>query len=109
MLPGLVELAQLHGYALAVHGSLKRDFDLIAIPWIDSADSADTLVKAIMNATGARPRAANQWTQRPHGRYSFSLYLGGGPYIDLSVMPRACDAPHHMRPNEVIHAEDEGI
>ena len=31
--PDLAEIAREHGYALAVHGSLARDFDLIAVPW----------------------------------------------------------------------------
>jgi len=32
--PELAELCRDCGYALAVHGSLARDFDLIAIPWV---------------------------------------------------------------------------
>jgi hypothetical protein len=31
--PELSEIARSHGYALAVHGSLARDFDLICVPW----------------------------------------------------------------------------
>lgn len=105
MLPGLVSLAKEYGYALGVHGSLARDFDLMAIPWTDEARSADELIKAIMDATGAA-RRKRDWEQKPHQRKAFSLYLGGGPYLDISVMPRSCDAPHHVMPSEVIH--DEG-
>lgn len=28
----LAEICRAHGYALAIHGSMARDFDLIAIP-----------------------------------------------------------------------------
>ena len=31
--PDLAAICISHGYALAVHGSLARDFDLIAVPW----------------------------------------------------------------------------
>jgi hypothetical protein len=34
-LPGLQEIARNLGYNLVVHGSMNRDLDLIAIPWID--------------------------------------------------------------------------
>lgn len=33
----LTEVARSHGYAMAVHGSMARDFDLICIPWTDTA------------------------------------------------------------------------
>lgn len=35
MYPGLCEIFQRHGYALAVHGSVARDLDLLAIPWVE--------------------------------------------------------------------------
>ncbi len=35
--PQLVEEARRHGYALAPHGSLQRDLDLIAVPWSEEA------------------------------------------------------------------------
>lgn len=44
-LPKMREMARLHGYALGVHGSQKRDFDLIAIPWVDDASDPAPLIK----------------------------------------------------------------
>jgi hypothetical protein len=43
----LVAVARRHGYALAVHGSLARDIDLVAIPWIVEADEPEILAEAI--------------------------------------------------------------
>jgi hypothetical protein len=40
-------VARQHGYALALHGSLGRDVDLLAVPWVESAVSADALVEAL--------------------------------------------------------------
>ena len=84
------------GYALAVHGSLKRDIDLIAAPWRDSAVDAYYLADEIRKATEAvigfarvREVDANP-VKKPCGRMAWSFYLtheDSGPYIDLSVMP----------------------
>lgn len=32
--PKLADIFRSHGYALAVHGSVGTDFDLIAVPWV---------------------------------------------------------------------------
>jgi hypothetical protein len=32
--PHLVELVRPLGYALALHGSMNRDFDMVAVPWL---------------------------------------------------------------------------
>lgn len=85
------------GYALAVHGSLRTDIDLIAVPWRDSAVSAEYLAEAIRKAAEqiigiARCRTGDeQPTKKPCGRLAWSFYLQPegmeGPYIDLSVIP----------------------
>jgi hypothetical protein len=84
------------GYAIAVHGSMVRDVDLIAIPWTDNAVSARELVKAIAAICNgylaqSKPEEGGRYRVpmiKPHGRLAYSIHLGGGPYIDLSVMPR---------------------
>lgn len=98
--PMLVSIARRHGYALAIHGTASRDFDLIAVPWIDEASDPLTLIKAIKKAT----RTVTQHeevdhlvkdckpTQKPHGRVSYSLHVTNygmyGGYLDISVMPK---------------------
>lgn len=87
-------VARAHGYALAVHGSLARDIDVVAIPWTAEAVEAEALVAALAAEVERvnghvyfRGRDPNP-TEKPHGRRAWSIHLGGGPYIDLSVMPR---------------------
>jgi hypothetical protein len=98
----LTACARAHGYALATHGSLARDIDLIAVPWRSWACAPKELVVAIQ-ATIKRVHgialladvlgAANPgyfYEGSPfhaHGRLCWAFHLGGGPYIDLSVMP----------------------
>lgn len=91
MLPGLQEVARAHGYALAAHGSMKRDFDLIAVPWTADAAAPEVLADAIRDRSGgAFSNYDNNGsvTEKPHGRRCWCVHFGGGFYIDLSVMPR---------------------
>lgn len=95
ILPKLQQAARDLGYALAIHGSMQTDFDLLAVPWTSNAVPAKELADAIKDAVGGvfgHPNAyANdeQPSSRPHGRLSWSIYLeADAPYIDLSVMPR---------------------
>lgn len=100
LIPALREVAKSLGYALGVHGSLSRDIDLIACPWTSSAVEPRTLAEAIQKTAieingFAHPKSnedteyfrAGQPGAKPHGRLVWSFHLGGGPYIDLSVMP----------------------
>ncbi len=40
LLPALRYLAHGCGYALTTHGTMRRDIDLVAVPWRDGAVSA---------------------------------------------------------------------
>lgn len=94
--PILCNAAQDKGYALALHGSMQRDLDVIAVPWVYEAASADELVAAIKSACGGwivhRPEGddlndGTSPTPKPHGRVAWSIYIQPHIYIDLSVMP----------------------
>lgn len=94
MLPDLQLAARGCGYALAVHGSKARDIDLIAVPWTTHCDTPELLVQRLCGALAAKvgralPCAADDWTEKPHGRRAITIILPGMcPEIDLSVMPR---------------------
>lgn len=86
----LAELARTMGYALTLHGSMSRDLDLVAVPWTQEAVDAETLVAAIKKATGTFTIPEDEPLPKllPHGRKAWPLHEGGGPYLDISVMPR---------------------
>jgi hypothetical protein len=91
------EAARALGYAVAVHGSLARDLDLIAIPWTDEAADADTVVIAIAAAvkqcTGwGMLDKRERWSAKPHGRVATTIIATAEVHIDLSIMPRASAA-----------------
>lgn len=91
------EVAKEYGYALGVHGSQVRDLDLIAAPWTFDARPAEDMVHAICGAVkgiiidfpDAIPQDETKHNPvfRPHGRRAWSIQLGSGRYIDISVMP----------------------
>jgi hypothetical protein len=92
-LPAIREVAQFNGYAVAVHGSLKRDIDLIAVPWTDQAIEPAELVRAIKGAISGvlgNCLSIGEPSAKPHGRIAYTLvHPGFAGEIDLSVMPPA--------------------
>ena len=84
----MVRVARRHGYALALHGSLRRDCDLVAVPWTETAAHPDKLVKALVDRLGGCVPKGEYKVLKAHGRMTWVIYVGGGGYIDLSVMPR---------------------
>jgi hypothetical protein len=91
ILPAVREAAKFNGYAVAVHGSLKRDIDLIAVAWTDQAKPVGDLVRAIQGAVGGilgNCIVLSGPNQKPHGRLSHTLVRPGfAGEIDLSVIP----------------------
>lgn len=84
------------GYAIGVHGTIKRDIDLIAVPWTSEAVEADVLAEALREETekvigfavfggdGPFPRP------KPFGRRCWTIHFNG-TYIDLSITPKGAE------------------
>lgn len=90
--PELAEIARKHGYAMAVHGSLARDADLICIPWTDQAEPPQAIVDEITTTFAIR-EAHGGPKVREHGRTVYTLVVAGpGCFIDLSFTPRGGSA-----------------
>jgi hypothetical protein len=89
-------LARVHGYGVAVHGSLREvsDIDLLAAPWVKWAHSPRTLMLAINRLPYLKRVKGHDNTTKPHGRLGWVWLIqfraAGCPrYVDLSVMPRS--------------------
>jgi hypothetical protein len=95
VLPSIRSAARLKGYAIGVHGSMRRDLDLIAAPWKSRASSQKALVKAIQLAVSNCYEANPEMHKRPHGRNAYVIHIGTHAYIDLSVMPANRDKAHN--------------
>lgn len=87
MYPQLCAVARPLGYALALHGSLQRDMDLLAAPWTETAVPADELAQALRDAVDGV--FVGESTNKPHGRRAWTIIfqVWGDGFIDLSVMP----------------------
>lgn len=103
--PRLCEVARPLGYALALHGSMVRDMDVVAVPWVEDAATPEALVEALVGAVGGlllsdldgldgNPYAAGPGEAKPHGRRAWQIHFrtGGTDCIDLSVLPRCPDS-----------------
>jgi hypothetical protein len=112
LLPDLIQAGRDCGYAVAPHGSMARDFDLVAVPWTENATSAEALILRLLSVVGGHiqdgwsPAADKsldedgkpKWEKhlgdvsgkKPHGRQVWSIHLGqhSNLWLDVSVMPR---------------------
>lgn len=125
LFPILAEKAREHGYALALHGSFNRDFDIVAIPWTDKAIPAAELIKQLHDSitflkidvmlddrTENNPMFRGRIDgpeQKPHGRIAWNIHLGGGKALDISVMPRIATQEQRMAKREVQRFRDAEI
>lgn len=95
LLPSIREAAKGLGYAIAVHGSMRNDLDLLAVPWVPEAVEPERLVAVIAEAVHgyvigdvAARGGLDEPTLQPHGRRSWNICWGGRAMLDLSIMPR---------------------
>lgn len=96
------------GYAIGLHGTAQRDFDLIAAPWTGLATTAPALVIHIARAVYGSVKVE---TLGPHGRLSYWIQPNGYIQpIDLSVMPLLPPAtPREKRLMSVISRAFHGV
>ena len=90
--PKIAEVFRAHGYALAVHGSLANDFDLIAVPWVDNASDPQAVADEC-NARFAATFSKAEAEPKPHGRVAYKLALSFADCaLDVSFTPMASGA-----------------
>lgn len=107
---GMKEIARENGYNLLVHGSMNRDLDLIAVPWVDEPacfpfELVQKISAYLNNETYVRPfercedkesRLAHSWL--PGGRENFTISMARHEewnnwkkdeqyYLDISFTP----------------------
>lgn len=88
------------GYSLALHGSMARDMDMIAVPWVEDAKTPDELVIAIsdcIDGTVWKDHHLFDRHEKPHGRISYTLSIMGDWQIDLSITTATKSGKYMMR------------
>ena len=97
-LPAIRAVARELGYGIGQHGSLKRDFDLMAMPWREDHATKDELAAAIQKAACGIVNEKYSWTKKPCGRTATSFPICWPEWenchgiislgcLDLSIMP----------------------
>lgn len=83
--PLIWKVAKEHGYTVGLHGSMRRDVDLIAVPWVETHSTPQKLTDALCKALGARQLVP--FEQKPVGRVATNLAIDGWyRMIDLSIL-----------------------
>jgi len=88
----LAELTREHGYALAIHGSMSRDFDLICVPWVANPSHPQTVIDKICDTYACN--SSSSPTKKEHGRIAYSVCFGFGDFFaDISFTPTNISPP----------------
>lgn len=98
----LVTIAHDLGYNLLMHGSMNRDFDLVAVPWVDDPGSHMELLKSFCSFLNI-PKDENaddfMFGLLPGGRSSYvinmnreckmvdDVWVDAQYYLDISITP----------------------
>lgn len=87
--PQLREIAIEHGYTLAIHGSMGRDMDLIAVAWADEVKPHYDMILKMCELVGGIMTTDHlpQLNEKPHGRLSYTIPIIMDRFIDISVIP----------------------
>jgi len=84
----LKEIAKEHGYNLVVHGSMNRDLDLIAIPWVDDPKDEMEMINAMsqyMNGWTSDSKSIFLNNVLPGGRNAYVIQLNRGGYMNTGT------------------------
>ena len=91
-------IAKKYGYNLVLHGSMNRDLDLIAIPWVDNPKDEFEMIQLFhLHLTGFTSDSKEHYMFKvlPGGRKNYVINLNRGGsfnhyvdeqyYLDISV------------------------
>ena len=77
------------GWAVALHGSLKSDMDIMAMPWLENAVKFETLISAICGLFEDNELAGQysvDYKSKPHGRIVATIPIWEDFYLDISTI-----------------------
>lgn len=78
-----------HGWAVALHGSLSSDMDIMAMPWINEAIPFENLVREVSKLFDGNDMSENYiitYNEKPHGRIVATIPIFADIYLDISAM-----------------------
>lgn len=82
------------GWALALHGSMASDMDMMAMKWVQDAKPVEDLIKALSNCIDGtiwKDRHSKATDNKPHNRVVYTLSIYSDFYIDPSIIENKLD------------------
>lgn len=78
-----------NGWAVALHGSLTSDMDIMAMPWVETAIPFDELagkIAGLFEGNGLAEYFQITYKEKPHGRIVATIPIWDDFYLDISSM-----------------------
>ena len=82
----LRQAAMNNGWALALHGSLANDMDIMALPWVHSAQPEEQMIESIKRCFTEAEFIQVQVTDMPNKRRVYTLSIWADYYLDINVI-----------------------
>ena len=74
------------GWALALHGSLASDMDIMAMPWTEKAVRPLDMILSIKNCFDKPNEISLTETEMPNNRIVYTLSIWADFYLDINVI-----------------------
>lgn len=76
------------GWALGLHGSLNSDMDIMAMPWVENATSADEMIECLQDCFGFSrlPDVQVDKTTKPNNRVVYTIPIFADFYLDINII-----------------------
>ena len=80
-----------NGWAVALHGSLNSDMDIMAMPWVENAVTFSELINKIAELFDGNDIALiySIHYDKPHNRAVATIPIFGDFYLDISAIVKA--------------------
>lgn len=77
-----------NGWAIALHGSLASDMDIMAMPWTENAVSFERLICEISKLFDNELAYSHliDYLSKPHGRVVATIPIWADFYLDISTI-----------------------
>lgn len=78
-----------NGWAVALHGSLNSDMDIMAMPWVEDAVPFEELIKKISELFVGNFSSENYfitYDEKPHSRVVATIPIFADFYLDISTI-----------------------
>lgn len=83
------------GWALALHGSLANDMDIMAMPWIDNATEPMEMINALRKCFDKPMEIGCSISKMPNNRVVYTMTILSDFYLDINII-----TPCSLTPNK---------